>query len=174
MAMAMRMLTRTRAGRVLTVSALTAMTIAVAAAVEAQPQRPRADVVASAPPAVVAGRESTLTLTVKLPGSIHVQSDKPRDAALIATALKLDPPPGVTVGRIEYPAAEDLAQAGQGQPLSVFGPTFTIAVRVTVAPTVAGPIAIPGTLRYQACDTNVCYPPAKAPVTWATTATGAM
>ena len=134
----------------------------------------KATVTPSAPATVAAGREATLTLTVTLPGSIHVQSDKPRDPALIATVLTLDPPPGVTVNRIEYPPAEDLAQAGQSKPLAVFGPAFTIAVRVTVGSSVAGQVSIPATLRYQACDANVCYPPAKAPVTWTTTAASAM
>jgi hypothetical protein len=153
------------------VSAAAAM---AAANLEAQPQRPKATVTPSAPATVAAGREVTLTLTVTLPGSIHVQSDKPRDAALIATVLTLDPPPGVTVNRIEYPPAEDLVQAGQSKPLAVFGPAFTIAVRVTVASSVAGQVSIPATLRYQACDVSVCYPPARAPVTWTTTAAATM
>ena len=143
------------------------------AAVSAQVLRPKAEVVPTAPATLAAGREATLTVTVKLPGSIHVQADKPRDAALIPTALTLDPPPGVSVARIEYPKAEDLVQAGQSRPLAVFGPAFTIAVTVNVAPGLAGPLTIPGTLRYQACDTNVCYPPAKASVTWTTAAGGA-
>jgi hypothetical protein len=147
-----------------------AAAVMAAASLEAQPQRPKATVTPSAPATVAAGREATLTVTVTLPGSIHVQSDKPRDPSLIATTLKLDPPPGVTVTGIEYPPAEDLVQAGQSKPLAVFGPSFTIGVRVTVAPSVAGQVAIPATLRYQACDVNVCYPPARAPVTWTMTA----
>ena len=159
-----------RARLLLAAAAAMALTTAT---VSTQVLRPKAEVVPSAPATVAAGRESTLTLTVKLPGSIHVQADKPRDAALIPTVLTLDPPAGVSVVRIEYPKAEDLVQAGQSQPLAVFGPAFTIAVTVNVAPGVAGPLTIPGTLRYQACDTNVCYPPAKASISWTTAAGGA-
>jgi DsbC/DsbD-like thiol-disulfide interchange protein len=159
-----------RKARLLAAGAVIAL---ASAAASAQALRPKAEIVPTAPATVIAGRESTLTLTVKLPGSIHVQADKPRDPALIPTVLTLDPPAGVSVARIEYPKPEDLVQAGQSTPLAVFGPTFTIAVTVNVAAGIAGPLTIPGTLRYQACDTNVCYPPAKASVTWTTTAGGA-
>ena len=39
---------------------------------------------------------------------------------------------------------------------------------VTVARTAprGGSIAVSGTLRYQACDDSLCYPPRNVPVTW--------
>jgi hypothetical protein len=43
-----------------------------------------------------------------------------------------------------------------------------------LASSLAGQVSIPATLRYQACDASVCYPPAKAPATWTTTAAAAM
>lgn len=144
------------------------MFVAGAAAVHAQSKRPRAEVtpsVVSAP--VRAGSTVRLALRVKLPGEVHVQSDKPRDSSLIPTVLTIEAPAGVTVEQTTYPPPEDLVQPGQRLPLAVFGPEFTIEVRLALATTVpAGTLGLPARLRYQACDSSMCYPPARADVRW--------
>jgi hypothetical protein len=115
-----------------------------------------------------AGAKGTVTLRVKLPGTVHVQSDKPLDKSLIPTVLTIAPPPGVKVEKIVYPAATKLKQEGQSQPLTVFGPEFTITVHLAVAAdAVAGELSVPGQLRYQACDEFMCYPPKRADTKWA-------
>lgn len=117
--------------------------------------------------ALAAGGKATLTLDVQLPAAIHVQSDKPRDPSLIATALTVTPPAGVTVTAIRYPKASELPQPGRPDPLAVFGPAFSIAVEIAVAADVeAGTLAIPASLRYQACDDRTCFAPARGQVTW--------
>jgi thiol:disulfide interchange protein DsbD len=106
-------------------------------------------------------------LQVSLPKQLHVQSNKPRDPTLIPTVLTIDAPRGIGVGEIVFPPAMDLEQLGQPEPLAVFGSEFAIGVRFDVgreAP--QGPIDIPGRLRYQACDENLCYAPATADVRW--------
>jgi len=111
-----------------------------------------------------AGGPTRLSLRVQLPPEVHVQSDRPREASLIPTALTLAPPPGVTVIRVTYPASSDLEQPGRATPLAVFSGEFAITVDVTVAG--PGPVTIPGQLRYQACTDKVCFAPAKAAVEW--------
>jgi DsbC/DsbD-like thiol-disulfide interchange protein len=134
----------------------------------AQPGRPKAEVTpvvdeAHAQP----GKTVRVSLNVSLPPDVHVQSDKPRDASLIPTVLTIDPPAGVTVAEIVYPTPTDLAQAGQKEPLAVFGPTFAIGVRLTLAKDLAaGEVTVPARLRYQACDARSCYPPARADAQW--------
>jgi len=134
----------------------------------AQIARPRADVV----PLVErdrlhAGNAARTALQVSLPEGLHVQSNKPRDPSLIPTQLTLNPPDGVTVEEIVYPAATDLKQVGQDQPLAVFERSFAIGVRMRVAGTVqSGDLVVPFRLRYQACDANVCYPPATDDSSW--------
>jgi DsbC/DsbD-like thiol-disulfide interchange protein len=135
----------------------------------AQTKPPRAEVtpVALASP-VVAGTSAQLTLKVKLPAEFHVQSDKPRDPFLIATALTVKPPAGIVVDRIVYPKPTDLAQVGRKEPLAVFGGEFTIDVRLTIAAeAAAGEFVVPAQLRYQACDDKVCFAPARADLQWA-------
>ena len=106
-------------------------------------------------------------LQVKLPEQLHVQSNKPRDPSLIPTVLTIDAPAGVRVGEIVFPKPTDLAQVGQAEPLAVFEHAFAIGVRFDIDAGVApGTIEVPGRLRYQACDENLCYAPARADVRW--------
>jgi DsbC/DsbD-like thiol-disulfide interchange protein len=99
---------------------------------------------------------------------VHVQSDKPLDKSLIPTALTIEPPPGLRVEKIVYPAASKLKQEGQTQPLAVFGHDFTITVHLAVAAgTAAGELSVPARLRYQACDEFMCYPPKNVDTKWA-------
>jgi DsbC/DsbD-like thiol-disulfide interchange protein len=149
------------------VSAAIVMTIT--ALLDAQSQRPRAEVtpvVETSP--VRAGSPATIALHVRLPKDIHVQSNKPRDPLLIPTVLTLEPPAGIAVESIEYPSPTDLAQPGREEPLAVYGSEFAITVRLSLAAGLrAGEVAIPGVLRYQACNDTVCFPPARATATWA-------
>jgi DsbC/DsbD-like thiol-disulfide interchange protein len=49
----------------------------------------------------------------------------------------------------------------------VYSKPFQIVQDVTpVQKPGAGPLTITGTLRYQACDDKVCYPPRNVPVSW--------
>jgi DsbC/DsbD-like thiol-disulfide interchange protein len=134
----------------------------------AQARAPKADVAAT-PAALSAAAGTTVkaTLTIKLPEDIHVQSDKPRDPLLIATALTLTPPNGIAVDHIVYPKPTDLAQPGRKEPLAVFSGTFTIDAFLRVgADTAAGDMTLPAQLRYQACNDTVCFVPARADVQW--------
>ena len=150
------------------VLACAAIALAVAAPLTAQSQRPRAEVtpVVDTTP-VRAGSNAQLSLHVRLPKDVHVQSNEPRDPLLIPTTLTLEPPAGITVESIEYPAASDLEQPGRKEPLAVFGSEFTVGVRVSLAAGVsAGAIAVPATLRYQACNETLCFPPSRATTAW--------
>ena len=145
-----------------------AVGLTIAAPLAAQSQRPRAEVapvVETAP--VKAGAPATVTLKVRLPNDIHVQSDKPRDPLLIPTVLTIEAPAGITVQSIEYPKATDLAQPGRKEPLAVFGSEFAITAKLALGAGVpAGDLKLPGTLRYQACNDTVCFPPTRAATEW--------
>lgn len=141
---------------------------AVTAFAAGQARTPKPDVTATpAALSATAGTIAKATLTVKLPDEIHVQSDKPRDPLLIATALTVKPPNGVTIDHIAYPKPTDLPQPGRNEPLAVFSGTFTIDAFLKIGPdAVTGEAAVPGQLRYQACNDTVCFPPARADVQW--------
>jgi thiol:disulfide interchange protein len=112
-----------------------------------------------------AGDTVRVAIKVTLPEGVHTQSNKPSDDSFIPTELNVDAP--YTVKEIVWPPSADLVQAGLDKPLKVFEQAFTIGVAVVVpADTPAGPIAIPASLRYQACDANLCYSPTNARVAW--------
>jgi DsbC/DsbD-like thiol-disulfide interchange protein len=144
------------------------LALAAAAPGQAQLRRIKAELtprVETTP--VRAGSQVRLSLRVLLPADVHVQSDKPRDPLLIPTALTLTPPAGVAVATITYPKATDLAQAGQEQPLAVFGHDFTIGITVKLAANLApGVLTLPGALRYQPCDDKMCFPPNRVETSW--------
>ena len=138
-----------------------------AAVAGAQVRRPRADVTALVDGSVHAGQPARVALKVALPDGLHTQSNKPRDETLIPTELTINAPAGVAVTEIVWPPATDLKQAGVDKPLAVFEQTFAIGVELALGPGVpAGDLAVPARLRYQACDSSLCYPPANADVSW--------
>jgi cytochrome c biogenesis protein CcdA len=117
--------------------------------------------------ALRAGSTVRLAMRVVLAKELHVQSNTPSDAALIATVLTVDAPAGVTVEELVYPAAKPFAQQGVEAPLSVYAHDFVIGVRVKVAPTVQpGTIVIGARVRYQACNDSVCFRPITATAPW--------
>lgn len=116
---------------------------------------------------IAASSTTRVALEVSLPEGLHVQSDQPRDPALIPTVLSIDAPAGVTVRNLIYPVPTDFSQAGQAQPLAVFEHTFVAGAEVALAGSVpAGDLVIPGRLRYQACDDRVCFAPVTARFEW--------
>jgi thiol:disulfide interchange protein DsbD len=140
--------------------------------VSAQVQRPRAEVRPFAEPRAANASTIRVGLKVSVPEGLHTQSNKPRDPNLIPTELQVDAPDGVTVEEIVWPPATDLKQIGQDQPLAVFEREFLVGVRLRLASATAGELKVPGSLRYQACDANLCYAPATARFEWTIGAAG--
>jgi thiol-disulfide isomerase/thioredoxin len=117
--------------------------------------------------AIRAGSTVQATLRVTLPQGIHVQSNHPRDRALIPTTLTVDAPVGISVRNILYPTPIDLKQEAAAQPLAVFEGEFMIRVVLSVARTTpVGRVRIPVHVRYQPCDAQLCYPPATTDASW--------
>jgi thioredoxin:protein disulfide reductase len=150
---------------------LCALAVALAIAVaptHAQLQRPRVELrTLVESDDVRGGGPVRLALLVSLPEGFHTQSNKPRDPLLIPTVLTFDPPQGVTVDEIVWPPTTDFTVAGQDKPLAVFEHEFAIGVRLTLAANVAsGALVIPANLRYQACNAELCFPPATTEVQW--------
>jgi thioredoxin:protein disulfide reductase len=155
--------------------ALVGLLLVMGAAGRAQFRGPKADV---APlvgsDGVRPGTTVKAALEVRLPETLHVQSNAPRDPAFIATELTLEPPAGIRVTEVVYPPAKDLVQEGLDEPLTVFDHAFAIGVQFEVASSATpGVIEVPGRLRYQACDERMCYAPTNTDVRWAVSIVGA-
>ncbi len=132
----------------------------------AQANRPRATVTPLVEGPARAGARVRVALKVAVPEGLHTQSNRPREPAFIPTVLTVDPPPGVTVDEIVWPPPTDLVQAGANLPLAVFEREFLVGVQLSIPASATGDLSVPARLRYQACDANLCYPPATADTSW--------
>ena len=133
----------------------------------AQPARPKATATPLVEGPAHPGSAVRLALKVAVPEGLHTQSNKPRDPLLIPTTLTVDAPGNTTVEEIVWPPAIDLKQVTGDKPLAVFEREFLVGVKLSLSASIApGDLPVRGGLRYQACDVNLCYPPATAPVEW--------
>jgi len=109
-----------------------------------------------------------VNLNFRVPPGYHINSNTPKSEFLIPTALKMDLPTDIILGKIEYPAGEETTfPFSPDEKLSVYSGDFTVAVAVHPLKSVTpGKYVIHGVLRYQACDNAACYPPKALPVSF--------
>src|SRR5713101_6965832 len=115
---------------------------------------------------VTRGKPNTVSLRFHVGAGFHVNSNHPNSEFLIPTALKLNPPTDIVIGRVSYPAGEEMSFAfAPEDKLSVYTGEFPVTVEVRpLAGVFPARYMIHGELRYQACDNAACYPPRKLPV----------
>ena len=107
--------------------------------------------------AVQARRVQTVELEFAIQDGLHINAHQPRSPYLIPTTLTLTAPAGVHVLGVEYPQAKDFHFAfSPKDALSVYTGSLRIAVRLRAQP---GAFSLPASLRYQACDNQMCNPP---------------
>jgi len=113
-------------------------------------------------------KATMVNLNFRVPPGYHINSNTPKSEFLIPTALKMDLPTDIILGKIEYPAGEDTSfPFSPDEKLSVYSGDFTIAVAVhPLHAVVPGKYVMHGVLRYQACDNAACYPPKALPVSF--------
>ncbi len=124
---------------------------------------------ASVPLTTVQRAEQTMVnLNFRVPPGYHINSNTPKSEFLIPTALRIELPTDIILGRIEYPAGTDITLPfSPDEQLSVYSGDFTIAVGVhPLHSVVPGKYEMRGVLRYQACDNAACYPPKSLPVSF--------
>ena len=134
-------------------------------------QAGKAPSVSMAPVALVSAQRGTQTkvsLNFRVARGFHVNSNAPKDEFLIPTALKMDLPTDIVLGKIEYPQGQDVSfPFSPDTKLNVYSGDFTINVMVhPLTSVVPGKYAMHGVLRYQACDNAQCFPPKTLPVSF--------
>ena len=115
---------------------------------------------------VTRGKGGTVELTFKVGPGFHINSNKPKSEFLIPTALKLDAPTDIVIGKVSYPPGTNMSfPFAPDEPLSVYSGSFTVGVLVRpLASVLPGKYMLRGQLKYQACDNAACYPPKQLPV----------
>jgi len=111
-------------------------------------------------------QQTKVTLDFRVAPGFHINSNTPKSEFLIATALKMDPPTDIALGKTDYPEGKDLSfPFSPDEKLNVYSGDF--AINLTIHPlhsVVPGKYVMRGFLRYQACDNAQCFPPKTLPV----------
>lgn len=117
---------------------------------------------------VVRAAQTAVELHFRVGAGFHVNSNAPKSEFLIPTALKMDLPTDIILGKIGYPVGDDLSfPFSPDEKLSVYSGDFTIELAVhPLHSVVPGKYAMHGMLKYQACDNAACYPPKQLPVSF--------
>jgi Disulphide bond corrector protein DsbC len=134
-------------------------------------QTSKAPSVTMAPVGVVTAPRTSQTmvdLNFRVVSGFHINSNAPKSEFLIPTSLKMDLPTDIVLGKIEYPAGQDLSfPFSPDEKLNVYSGDFTIALAVhPLHSVVPGKYVMHGVLRYQACDNAQCFPPKTLPVSF--------
>ncbi len=114
------------------------------------------------------GSSGKVELQFQIARGFHINSNAPTEEYLIPTALKMEAPTDIVIGRITYPDGQNITLPfAPDLKLNVYSGDFSVYVNVrplsTVVPT---KYALHGRLKYQACDKAACYPPKEMPVTF--------
>ncbi|HMK29122.1 MAG TPA: protein-disulfide reductase DsbD domain-containing protein [Terriglobales bacterium] len=116
--------------------------------------------------AVVQGQSAHLEMMFRVASGYHINSNKPSSQLLIPTALHLDLPTDISVGKLTYPEGHiQTFPFAPEEKISVYAGEFEITALVNAAQsTPRGHYRVHGQLKYQACDNRACYPPSVVPL----------
>jgi cytochrome c biogenesis DsbD-like protein len=117
-------------------------------------------------PSIIRGTPGKAELHFHITPGFHVNSNTPSEEYLIPTALRMDAPTDIVVGRIIYPAGQNITLPfAPDLKLNVYSGEFSVLVTVRpLSSVLPGKYALRGRLKYQACDKAACYPPKELPV----------
>jgi len=96
---------------------------------------------------------------------MHVYAPE-QTGGYIRITLELDEPRGFAAAKPLFPKAADYYFQPLNETFKVFDAPFRIRQDITLGRFAGKPVAVTGTLRYQACDDLVCYRPDQVKVAW--------
>ncbi len=111
-------------------------------------------------------KDTIVDLEFRVASGFHINSNAPKSEFLIPTKLNLDVPTDMALGKIAYPAGQDVSfPFSPDEALNVYTGDFTVKVAVhPLKSVVPGKYVMHGFLHYQACDSGQCFPPKNLPV----------
>ena len=119
---------------------------------------------------VAPGARVALNLDVAPKPAMHVYA--PGQENYIPISVTLDENTAIKPASATFPTPEKRTVKDLGETQLVYSRPFRIVQNVAIAKTPspkAGPLAIKGTVKYQACDESICYAPITVPVAWTLT-----
>ena|SRR5687767_4894369 len=106
------------------------------------------------------GRSARAMVVMDIPGGFHVHSNRPLEKFLIATQLKVEAPAGVRVSAVSYPRPILRSLKFSKNRVAVFEGRATMRFNVAIPANFGSDSAqLKGTLRYQSCNDELCFPP---------------
>jgi DsbC/DsbD-like thiol-disulfide interchange protein len=115
---------------------------------------------------VTRGTAAKATVTLTIPGGLHVNSSRPNGEYAIATTVRPSAPSGVKVGAVNYPKGTDRKFEFSEKALNVYEGRVNFSFPVTASSTFRGrEVVVSVTVRYQACTNEVCYSPKTKTIT---------
>jgi thiol:disulfide interchange protein DsbD len=130
--------------------------------------------VAVAPLHLAPGGGEYAAVHLKVLEGWHINANPARDENTIPTELKFQPGLLVNVGAILYPPPQLKKMTFDENPLLVYDGDTEVKVPIVVDKSAPqGPFKVTGTVRFQACNDQLCLPPAELPVEIALVIAGA-
>jgi hypothetical protein len=122
-----------------------------------------------------AGMRFSLVLDVRPASKVHVYA--PGVKGYKPFVVFIEPQPGLVIGKVSYPKADDFYFKPLNEHVPVFDRPFRVVQDVAIDATPRGRAAlkgvstltIRGTVSYQACDDTLCFNPQTVPLAWAVT-----
>ncbi|HUJ41399.1 MAG TPA: protein-disulfide reductase DsbD domain-containing protein [Candidatus Acidoferrales bacterium] len=112
------------------------------------------------------GRKFEIAAVAQVAPGYHVQANKVLEEYLIPLTVTPELPPGFRLLDTTYPKAQLKKFPFAAKPMAVYEGRFLVRMKLAAeAGAPAGPVKIPMTLRFQACNDELCLPPARLPLT---------
>jgi thiol:disulfide interchange protein DsbD len=106
------------------------------------------------------GSAAKIEVMLEIDDDYHINSNRPTDENLIATALALEPIKGLSTTRVVYPKAKMQKFDFSDKPLAVFDGETVLSFTARALPRItAGKHTIRAKLTVQACDHERCLRP---------------
>jgi thiol:disulfide interchange protein len=116
--------------------------------------------VSALPVSFNAGGTGEATVRLNIQSGYHVNANPPTYRYLKATELEIAPATGLSVEKVTYPSALEKKFEFAEKPLAVYEGQVELKAKIKADKSAKlGEQSLAGTLRIQACDNQVCYPP---------------
>ena len=111
------------------------------------------------------GRRFEIAVAAQVAPGYHVQANKVLEDYLIPLTVTVDLPAGFKLLNTSYPKALLKKFPFAEQPMAVYEGRFLVRMTLQAESAAAvGPVKLPMTLRFQACNDQLCLPPARLPL----------
>lgn len=115
--------------------------------------------------AVARGGSVKGTVTLSIPGGLHVNSNRPSLENLIPTTVRVSAV-GAKVSAVSYPRGRNRKFQFSESLLNVYEGTVSFSFNLSVPASFKGNVVrVRAVVRYQACTDEVCYPPRSKEIT---------